>query len=69
MISGTMDLGMGESADPTQAKALPAGTFVALSPGMPHFAHFEEETILQINTIGPWGINYVNPKDDPRQTQ
>src|SRR4051794_9866499 len=35
VISGTMDLGMGETPDPTKAKALPAGTFFALSPGTP----------------------------------
>jgi hypothetical protein len=44
-----------------------AGTFYATPAGMPHFVHFEEEAILQINTIGPWGIKYVNAKDDPRQ--
>jgi quercetin dioxygenase-like cupin family protein len=66
VISGTIKLGMGETADPTKAKALPAGTFYATPPGMAHFAQFEEETVIQVSTIGPWGINYVNPKDDPR---
>jgi hypothetical protein len=27
----------------------------------------EEETVIQISTVGPWGLTYVNPKDDPRQ--
>ena len=67
VISGTMNLGMGETADPAKAKALPAGTFFAMPPGMPHFAYFEEETIIQGNAIGPSIINYINPKDDPRQ--
>jgi hypothetical protein len=34
---------------------------------MPHFVQFEEETVIQVSAIGPWGINYMNPKDDPRQ--
>jgi hypothetical protein len=34
---------------------------------MAHFAYFEEETILQSSAIGPSVINYINPKDDPRQ--
>jgi hypothetical protein len=38
-----------------------------MPPGMPHFAYFEEETIIQANAIGPSVINYINPKDDPRQ--
>jgi hypothetical protein len=24
------------------------------------------ETIVQVHAIGPWGLTYVNPKDDPR---
>ena len=67
VISGTVNLGMGETADPAKAKVLPAGTFFTMPPGMAHFAYFEEETILQSSAIGPWGINYINPKDDPRQ--
>ena len=67
VISGTINLGMGETADPAKAKALPAGTLYSLPPGMAHFARFEEETVIQVSTIGPWGINYINPKDDPRQ--
>ncbi|MGE5778541.1 MAG: hypothetical protein ACM30D_04445 [Hyphomicrobiales bacterium] len=50
-----------------QAKPLPAGSFFAFEPGMAHYAFTDEETVVQINSNGPWGINYVNPKDDPRQ--
>jgi quercetin dioxygenase-like cupin family protein len=28
-----------------------------------------EETIIQITCIGPTAIDFVNPKDDPRQQQ
>ena len=27
----------------------------------------DEETVIQISTVGPWGLTYVNPEDDPRQ--
>ena len=67
VISGMIKLGMGETADPAKAKSLPAGTLYALPPGMAHFVQFEEDTIIQVSTNGPWGINYINPKDDPRQ--
>jgi len=67
VISGTINLGMGETADPAKAKALPAGTLYATPPGIAHFVRFEEETVIQVNAIGPWGIKYINPKDDPRQ--
>jgi hypothetical protein len=36
---------------------------------MTHYAAAEDDTIVQLNSTGPWGVNYVNPKDDPRQTQ
>jgi quercetin dioxygenase-like cupin family protein len=69
VISGTFRLGMGETADASKAQALPAGSFFALSPGMAHYAFFEGETVTQITTNGPWDIRYVDPKDDPRQSQ
>jgi quercetin dioxygenase-like cupin family protein len=67
VISGTFRLGMGKTADQSKAKALPAGSFFALEPGMEHFAYTDEETVVQLNASGPWGLTYVNPKDDPRQ--
>jgi hypothetical protein len=33
---------------------------------MAHFAYAEGETVIQLNSIGPWGLEYVNPADDPR---
>jgi quercetin dioxygenase-like cupin family protein len=67
VILGMVRLGMGETADHGKAQQLPAGSFFALSPGMAHYIFFDEDTVVQVNTSGPWGINYVNPKDDPRQ--
>jgi quercetin dioxygenase-like cupin family protein len=67
VISGTFALGMGETADRDAAEPLPAGSFFALPPKTPHYVFIdEEETIIQISTIGPWGLTYVNPADDPR---
>ena len=66
IISGTSQFGMGEKADPSKAQTLLAGSFFFMPPGMPHYAFFAEETVIQINTIGPWAVTYVNPQDDPR---
>ncbi|HEX6143118.1 MAG TPA: cupin domain-containing protein [Geminicoccaceae bacterium] len=66
VISGTFRLGMGKTADQGQARALPAGSFFALPPDMAHYVFIDEETIIQISTVGPWGLTYVNPEDDPR---
>ena len=67
VISGTFRLGLGEKADDAKAKAMPAGSFLALSPGVAHFASAGEDTIVQLNSTGPWAVTYVDPKDDPRQ--
>jgi quercetin dioxygenase-like cupin family protein len=67
VISGTFRLGMGEKADKGEAQALPAGSFFAMPPGMAHFAFADEDTVVQLNSTGPWSLTYVNPTDDPRK--
>lgn len=67
IIAGTFKLGMGETADESTTQALPAGSFLSLPPGTNHFVYTDEETVIQINTMGPWGLVYVNPEDDPRK--
>ncbi len=66
IVSGAFHVGMGEVADKSKAQRLPAGSFFAFDPGMAHYAHTEEETVVQISSTGPWGINYINAADDPR---
>ena len=67
VISGTTRVGMGSSVNRGPAQAMPAGSFFALSPGSVHYVIADEDTVVQINSTGPWGINYINAKDDPRQ--
>jgi quercetin dioxygenase-like cupin family protein len=67
VISGIARLGMGTTADRGKAQVLPAGSFFALSPGSAHYFFADEDTVIQLNSTGPWGIDYVNAKDDPRQ--
>jgi quercetin dioxygenase-like cupin family protein len=67
VISGTFRFGMGETADPGKSQALPAGGFISMAPGMIHYVSADEETVIQLNSVGPWIVSYVNPKDDPRQ--
>ena len=61
VLSGTVRLGMGE-----KSHVLPVGSFYATPPGMAHHFSADEDTVVQVNSTGPWGITYVNPKDDPR---
>lgn len=67
VISGKLHLGLGDKFDESKCKALPAGSYFSMPPKTNHFAMASEETILQLNTIGPWGLTYVNPDDDPQK--
>ena len=66
VISGTLNFGMGEKFDKSGGRALSAGSFAFMPPGMRHFAWTTGETVIQLHGMGPWQINYVNPADDPR---
>ncbi|MGQ0714828.1 MAG: cupin domain-containing protein [Gemmatimonadaceae bacterium] len=66
VLEGTFYVGMGETFDVTKAATLPAGTFAALEPQVRHFAFTKERTVIQLHGVGPWGLVYVNPADDPR---
>lgn len=66
VISGNLSLGLGPAADKAPVQSLPAGSFSSMPHGVAHYALVNEDTIVQINADGPWGLDYVNPKDDPR---
>lgn len=69
VISGAFHIGMGKVANETKAQKLTSGSFFAFDPGIPHYAHVKEETVVQLSSTGPWTISYVNPADDPRQSR
>jgi quercetin dioxygenase-like cupin family protein len=66
VISGTFHVGMGGQFDPQAAKPMPAGTYGYWEAGMAHFVWAQGETLLQFHGMGPWSIQYVDPRDDPR---
>ncbi|EAU42136.1 hypothetical protein FP2506_16924 [Fulvimarina pelagi HTCC2506] len=68
VLSGGFGIGTGEQFDAAKAPILKPGSFVQISTGMAHFVRIEDETLVQINAIGPFGITYVDPADDPRGT-
>jgi hypothetical protein len=65
VISGEISIGMGDTFDESKGHAMPAGTYATMQPKVHHFAWTKGETEIQITTIGPWKLVYVNPKDDP----
>lgn len=67
VLSGTFALGVGEDASRGEVIRMTAGSFTAMPAGMPHHARAEGETVVQLNSMGPWSITYINPADDPRR--
>ena len=67
IISGVFYIGLGDRFDADKLEAFAPGTVVVLPGNTSHF-HWARagEYITQVNAIGPLGIDYVNPKDDPR---
>ena len=66
VLQGTLHFAHGEEFDKEQTRALPVGSVAIMPPGDPMFGYAEGETIIQLHGSGPWGIEYINPGDDPR---
>jgi hypothetical protein len=66
VISGVLNMGVGDMLEPSKTHALGPGGVSIMQPGTHHFAWFGEETILQLHGSGPWTVSYVNPADDPK---
>lgn len=66
VVSGAFLLGHGKEANRENTQRLGPGSYASLPKEMVHFAFTEGETIVQLATMGPWKIHYVNPQDDPR---
>ena len=64
VIQGDLTL---STDDGNPAQHLDAGGYALMPAKMHHAASMSGGTIVQISGMGPFEINYVNPKDDPRQ--
>lgn len=66
VISGSFGLGMGSKADRSSFERLPAGGFSSMPSGVAHYVIVDEDSVVQVNAMGPFVIEYVDPRDDPR---
>jgi len=67
VISGSFGVGMGEKLEKKGELSKP-GSFWMHPARHAHYGWTgNEEVIMQIQFIGPGGIDYVNPADDPRK--
>ena len=67
VISGVFYIGRGEVFDEDKLEAFGPGSVVVLPGGQSHF-HWAKsgEYVTQVIAIGPLGLDYVDPADDPR---
>ncbi len=66
ILSGTIYHAHGPTLDKAAGKELRAGGFVFLPKDMPHSLWTTDQPVeLQVNGSGPFGLNYINPADDP----
>jgi quercetin dioxygenase-like cupin family protein len=69
VISGTVGLGHGPKFDEAAGHEMSVGGFAVMPAGMEHFAWCKSECVVQIHSMGPFEVKYVNPADDPRQAK
>ncbi|MGJ5813840.1 cupin domain-containing protein [Paludibaculum fermentans] len=67
VVSGVFYIGLGDQFDADTLLAYPPGSVVVLPGNTSHF-HWARsgEYVTQVTAIGPLGLEYVNPADDPR---
>ncbi|HEV3155069.1 MAG TPA: cupin domain-containing protein [Candidatus Baltobacteraceae bacterium] len=53
VLSGTLMAGIGSKFDKTKMKAMPAGTFIVMPAGVPHYVMAKGDVMLEISGMGP----------------
>ena len=67
VISGSIGFGVGEKVE-KNGDLLKPGAFYAQPANHAHYVWTgDEEGIIEVHFVGPGGINYINPADDPRK--
>ncbi len=66
-MSGVFYIGLGETFEGDNVKAYPPGSVIVL-PGETWHFHWAKsgEYVTQVTAIGPLGLEYHDPLDDPR---
>ena len=67
VMSGVFYIGLGDQFDGDKLQAYPPGSVIVLPGNTSHF-HWAKssEYVTQVTAIGPLGLEYISPKDDPR---
>ena len=68
VMSGVFYIGLGEKFDGDKVTGYPPGSVIVL-PGETWHFHWAKsgEYVTQVSAIGPLGLDYLDPADDPRR--
>jgi D-lyxose ketol-isomerase len=67
VLSGGFHVAVGEKFDEKKVMGLKPGDMMIMQPKTAHYAWAKTATVVQLHGMGPWGVTYVNPDDDPRK--
>lgn len=69
VLDGTFYFALGDKFDVKKATAYNRGDGFIVPEGMSMYGYTKDKPVtLQLNGMGPWGITYSDPKDDPTKT-
>jgi quercetin dioxygenase-like cupin family protein len=63
VLSGTLNVGMGDKVDKSQSTALSAGGFQIVPANAHHYVWAKGETVIQLDGMGPRTTTFVNPDE------
>ncbi|GAA4502432.1 cupin domain-containing protein [Gluconacetobacter tumulicola] len=70
VLSGRFTHFIGRSFTGAREDALAAGGFVHLPKGTPHALRTADSpVVVEVSGVGPFGMTYVNPADDPSRAK
>jgi hypothetical protein len=62
---GTLLVGMGDAFDAGKTNPMATGASGGMPANTSHFVQAKGATVVEVSTMGPFAMTYVNPSDDP----
>jgi quercetin dioxygenase-like cupin family protein len=65
VLEGMFSVGMGKTEKPDSMRMLHPKDSVSMPANQPHYARSMGATVVQVRSMGPFAMVYVNPADTP----
>lgn len=65
VLEGMFTVGMGKTEQPDSMRMLHSGDSISLPKKKPHYSSAMGATVVQVRSMGPFAMVYVNPADTP----